>query len=379
MSSYLHNSTQVCHWNVNIHLSQAIEPRGGASIIQVSDKIIAFGGTDRNQQHFNDVLIYSCSHKTFEKMNTYGDCPTARSGHAVASYGIYMFLFGGCDFAEEIDYNDLYVLNSETMEWKYVGEGGVEVLGRNSHSLSVIKSLNGEHNYLIIYGGASSSQGPLSDTIFSLLPNEEEIANTEFHVTWENLSSISPGHREMHSSCSYNSKLYITGGRNVEGNLLADVWCLEEASDGLKWIKLHDQELEVSRCAHAAAVINVPTSGSNPLLCLFGGFTGNGEISSKMSIISLLPTGVDNGRAGDDKLKSPVWMEATLSKELTGRFGLCACSFSYQRVNSVFKSVVEESVISERELSEEVVVGFVIFGGVSAEKDFSDLCIFTPN
>jgi hypothetical protein len=35
-----------------------------------------------------------------------------RSGHAVVSYGKYMLLYGGIDFAEEAVYNDLYLLDT---------------------------------------------------------------------------------------------------------------------------------------------------------------------------------------------------------------------------------------------------------------------------
>ena len=41
-----------------------------------------------------------------------GDIPTPRSGHAVAHYGKYMFLYGGINFAEEVAYNDLYILDT---------------------------------------------------------------------------------------------------------------------------------------------------------------------------------------------------------------------------------------------------------------------------
>lgn len=41
-----------------------------------------------------------------------GDVPMPRSGHAVAAYGKYMFLFGGIDFAEEAVFNDLYILDT---------------------------------------------------------------------------------------------------------------------------------------------------------------------------------------------------------------------------------------------------------------------------
>lgn len=90
---------------------------------QINNKILIFGGASREQTHFNDLIIGerlpsvfiqegSTSDFTFSSASTSGDIPTPRSGHAVACYGKFMFLFGGIDFMEEIDYNDCYVFNT---------------------------------------------------------------------------------------------------------------------------------------------------------------------------------------------------------------------------------------------------------------------------
>ena len=50
----------------------------------------------------NWIFIFNCT----------GDIPTARSGHAVTSYGKYMLLYGGINFQEEVAYNDLYILDT---------------------------------------------------------------------------------------------------------------------------------------------------------------------------------------------------------------------------------------------------------------------------
>jgi hypothetical protein len=55
--------------------------------------LVTFGGTDRDQQHFNDVSFLTDG--VWVKKNTKGDIPTVRSGHAVAAFGRMMFLFGG--------------------------------------------------------------------------------------------------------------------------------------------------------------------------------------------------------------------------------------------------------------------------------------------
>jgi hypothetical protein len=103
---------------------------------QVDGTLVTFGGTDRDQRHFNDVSFLT--NGVWAKKTTTGDVPTVRSGHAVAASGRLMFLFGGTDFAEEADYNDLYVLNIDTLRWSYVGEAGAEIKARNSHTMAVI-------------------------------------------------------------------------------------------------------------------------------------------------------------------------------------------------------------------------------------------------
>ena len=90
---------------------------------QINNKIFIFGGASREQTHFNDLIIgeklnsvfiqgQSSTEYTFSSISASGDIPTPRSGHAVASYGKFMFLFGGIDFMEQIDYNDCYIFNT---------------------------------------------------------------------------------------------------------------------------------------------------------------------------------------------------------------------------------------------------------------------------
>lgn len=145
-------------------------PRGGASLAASEVYgIVVFGGADRGQSHFNDLATMQKNKREWRKRESKGDVPTPRSGHATVCYGKFMFLFGGIDFAEEAAYNDLYVLNLETLEWRYVGEAGNEIAARNSHSLAII---SGDHgvNYIVIYGGASPDLGPLGETFYAVMP-----------------------------------------------------------------------------------------------------------------------------------------------------------------------------------------------------------------
>lgn len=76
-----------------------------------------FGGADREQVHYQDLIGYERCRKDgkasyFDKLNVEGDVPMPRSGHSMVSYGRFAFVFGGIDFAEEIAYNDLYILDT---------------------------------------------------------------------------------------------------------------------------------------------------------------------------------------------------------------------------------------------------------------------------
>lgn len=99
---------------VKIHSSiKNINPRGGSSIIEVNNNsIIMFGGADREQTAFQDMMVYKKGNNIFHSIKSSGDVPMPRSGHAVVNYGKYMILFGGIDFAEEAVFNDLYILDT---------------------------------------------------------------------------------------------------------------------------------------------------------------------------------------------------------------------------------------------------------------------------
>lgn len=83
-------------------------------MFQNDEIIIIFGGADRNQNHFSDLIIRKKSSQSWEEIETHGDVPAPRSGHSVAFFGKYMILFGGIDFGEEVAYNDLYTFNTGT-------------------------------------------------------------------------------------------------------------------------------------------------------------------------------------------------------------------------------------------------------------------------
>lgn len=267
-----------------------LSPRGGASICSTSVGIVIFGGANRDQVAFDDFVVCtkpivkgdtdSANSKEgkkfsldFKKVESTGDIPQPRSGHACVAYGHYMFLFGGIDFAEETGYSDLYCLNLLTWNWRYVGETGAEIEARNSHSLGIISvpaardvdvttNFDGSgvkaKNYLVVFGGASPEKGPLDDTFFALLPSDssadidQALDKDDFFVHWirqkqkVSLRGAGPSAREMHgtaltidpgASATLHGtiigapSMVIAGGRGYD-TLWADVWELRPVEDG---------------------------------------------------------------------------------------------------------------------------------------------------
>lgn len=51
-----------------------------------------------------------------------------------------------------------------------MGEKGIEVQARNSHSMSILSNVTEKSRILVIYGGASPEKGTLAETIYAYLP-----------------------------------------------------------------------------------------------------------------------------------------------------------------------------------------------------------------
>jgi hypothetical protein len=224
-----------------------------------------------------------------------------------------------------------------------VGEAGIEVNGRNSHSLAVLSSEG--VSYLVIFGGASTVLGAQGDTIYASLPSLEALDTANIYVEWKSMtyaSSLSaPCAREMHSSCVVDDQLYILGGRNHRGEFLDDVWTLRVvSSSSLEWTKRVEMTLPLGRCSHGASSIQIQPN--YPSICIYGGLTAAGAIDDKFMLYELSAT--SSSTSSWQVLPPP-------SIAIAGRFGLAMCSVSVVEADDAL----------------------MIFGGVNADLDFNDV------
>ncbi|KAI6683248.1 hypothetical protein NL676_029161 [Syzygium grande] len=102
-------------------------PRDGHSCTKVGDNLFVFGGTD-GMNPLGDLHILDTSSHTWISPITRGEEPEARQGHSAALVGKRLFIFGGYgkspDDDDEVYYNDLFILNTDTLMWKELNTTG---------------------------------------------------------------------------------------------------------------------------------------------------------------------------------------------------------------------------------------------------------------
>ncbi|MCE3050078.1 hypothetical protein HAX54_046438 [Datura stramonium] len=139
------------------HTCNAVQ--GGTATVVTTGAICLCLGAQSERESLNDLHILDTSLNTWMSPCQRGDRPTPREGHSAALIGKRLFIFGGCgNFrGAEIFYDDVYVLNTETLVWKRIVPSGIPPSKRESHSCS---SWNGK---IIIIGGQDTSNFYQSD------------------------------------------------------------------------------------------------------------------------------------------------------------------------------------------------------------------------
>ncbi|WZY98174.1 hypothetical protein YC2023_070503 [Brassica napus] len=164
----------------------------------------------------DNLLVFGASH-TWKCQSVRGEGPEAREGHSATLVGKRLFVFGGCgkssDINDEIYYNDLYVLNTETYVWKRAVTIGNPPSARDSHTCSSWK------NKIVVIGGEDGHDYYLSDV---------HILDTDTFM-WKELNTsgqlLTP--RAGHVTVSLGRNLYVFGGFTDAQNLYDDLYVLD--------------------------------------------------------------------------------------------------------------------------------------------------------
>lgn len=128
--------------------------RGGQSVTLVGSRLIMFGGEDRSRHLLNDVHVLDLDTMTWDVVEATQTPPAPRFDHTAAVHAErYLLIFGGC--SHSIFFNDLHILDLQTMEWSQPQIQGDLVTPRAGHAGTTI-----DENWYIVGGGDNRSGTP---------------------------------------------------------------------------------------------------------------------------------------------------------------------------------------------------------------------------
>ncbi|CAH8334830.1 unnamed protein product [Eruca vesicaria subsp. sativa] len=203
-------------WSKPVISGSPPSPRDSHSCTTVGDNLFVFGGTD-GKTHLKDLHVLDTSSHTWKCVDARGEGPEAREAHSATLVGKRIFIFGGCGKAsgsdDEVFYNDLYILNTETLMWQRAVTAGNPPSARDSHTSSIWK------NKIIVVGGEDLDDYYLSDV---------HILDTETFV-WKQMKTsgqvLTP--RAGHVTVALERNLFVFGGFTDSQNLYDDLYVLD--------------------------------------------------------------------------------------------------------------------------------------------------------
>ncbi|KAG7671615.1 putative Acyl-CoA-binding domain-containing protein 5 [Nannochloris sp. 'desiccata'] len=131
-------------------------PRGGHSATVIGNKVYVFGGEDATRKPLNELWVLDLSTLEWSQPETTtsdgSNAPKARSQHTSCSFrNRYIIIFGGGSVAN--CFNDLLVLDTQTMEWSCPSAEGPVPPPRAGHAAAVLGTT------LYIVGGGNNTRG----------------------------------------------------------------------------------------------------------------------------------------------------------------------------------------------------------------------------
>ncbi|KAL5495002.1 hypothetical protein ACEPAI_464 [Sanghuangporus weigelae] len=246
-------------------------PRYGHSLPAVATQageLLLFGGLVKDTVR-NDLYSMNTRELSATLVQTAGEVPSPRVGHASALVSSVLIVWGGDTKSDGRPYvsdtqdDGLYLLNLVTREWTRVAITGPAPVGRYGHAVAMV----GTRFY--VFGGQvdgeflndlwafdlntlrnkaawelikpSSNEGPARRTGHTCITYGDRIimfggTDSQYHYNdtwsfdtntrqWTELNCIGfiPSPREGHAAALVNDVIYIFGGRGVDGNDLGDL------------------------------------------------------------------------------------------------------------------------------------------------------------
>ncbi|KAG2313274.1 hypothetical protein Bca52824_024831 [Brassica carinata] len=224
-------------------------PRDSHSCTAVGDNLFVFGGSD-GKHYLNDLHVLDTSSNTWKCLEARGEVPDTREAHSATRIGKYILIFGGCGkvpgLDEEVLYNDLYILDTETITWARAATTGTRPFARDCHTCSTW------NRKIIVVGGQHFDGDYLSDV---------HILDTDTFA-WKQLKTsgqaLTP--RAGHVTVVTERNLFVFGGFADSKNLYNDLFVLD--LETCVWSKIAIEEGPSARFSAAAACLSPYKAGS---------------------------------------------------------------------------------------------------------------------
>ncbi|KAM7166653.1 kelch domain-containing protein 3-like isoform 2-T2 [Macrochelys suwanniensis] len=189
----------------------------------IGENIYVYGGV-RNGKAVDDLYMFSTVSLSWTPVKTTGSAPGARSGHAFATIGQVIYMFGGCS-GENIYCTDVHALDTGLLAWQQCEVKGERPSGRTHHTFTAHHDKD-----IYLFGGIYESKDG------NKTPKNDVMKLSLAKMKWKMplYVGIPPACRHSHVAFILHSHLYIFGGMNEE----------EEFNDimGMKLINPSDRQ-----------------------------------------------------------------------------------------------------------------------------------------
>lgn len=140
------------------------------TLVTIGEYLFLFGGQGDNNEYLNDIWAYDTYWRNWTSVEAHGNIPAKRSGHASASFGDLMMIWGGANSNGYL--NDLYQYCFQTNTWKLLPTKTLVPSPRKGSCMAVYE------NIVLIYGGMTESGVSSEFWYFDMITNEYQPINT---------------------------------------------------------------------------------------------------------------------------------------------------------------------------------------------------------